>query len=253
MSDPDSQLSEVIAATAVKSIPDVLTVMQGIDAALPDDDGLKWFNYLYMKVTESIDTKPPAEGWEDPAWLARLDVVFAGLYFTAVAAWERDPDSAPGAWIPLFEARNKPGIQRLQFALAGMNAHINRDLQVALVQTGKELEIPPQSGTPEYRDYERVNTILEQVEGQVKQEFATGAVGKISDDLGAIGDVIAMWNIRTARETAWGGSQLLWTFSSSPFPGTADVYVKHLDRTFGLVGRALLLPVGRRIALAVPE
>ncbi len=45
---------------------------------LPSSDGLKWFNLLYLKVTQQVETHPPPDGWENPLWLTRLDVVFAG-------------------------------------------------------------------------------------------------------------------------------------------------------------------------------
>jgi hypothetical protein len=54
----------------------VIAVMQGIDALLPGNNGLKWFNKLYLMVTQKIDTQPPPCGWEDAAWLTRLDVRF---------------------------------------------------------------------------------------------------------------------------------------------------------------------------------
>ena len=41
----------------------------------------------------------------------------------------------PTAWQPLFERRADPGIEPIQFALAGMNAHINHDLPLAVVAT----------------------------------------------------------------------------------------------------------------------
>ncbi len=37
-------------------IDDVITVMRALDAALPDDDRLKWFNRLYLRVTERVTT-----------------------------------------------------------------------------------------------------------------------------------------------------------------------------------------------------
>ena len=66
--------------------------------------------------------------FRDPAFLEQLDVVFANLYFDAVAAGDADPRAAPSAWRPLFEMPHQRGILSIQFALAGMNAHINRDL-----------------------------------------------------------------------------------------------------------------------------
>jgi hypothetical protein len=41
--------------------------------------------------------------------------------------------SLSSAWRPLVERRALPGIEPVQFALAGMNAHTNHDLPVAMV------------------------------------------------------------------------------------------------------------------------
>jgi hypothetical protein len=59
--------------------------------------------------------------------MSQLDVTFAGLYFDAVEA-AGDPAAVPLAWRPLIEERGQPAIEPIQFALAGMNAHINHDL-----------------------------------------------------------------------------------------------------------------------------
>ena len=56
--------------------------MQNIDTLLPDDDGLKWFNLLYLFVTRQVRDNPPANGFADVAWLTRLDVVFANTLGT---------------------------------------------------------------------------------------------------------------------------------------------------------------------------
>jgi hypothetical protein len=61
----------------------------------------------------------------------------------------------------LFASRNQHGIKRVQLAVAGINAHINHDLPMALVQTGKAMRIVPKHGTPEFRGFEKVNLILE--------------------------------------------------------------------------------------------
>ena len=96
----------------------------------------------------------------DARFLERLDVGFAGLFFAALDEFERAPAGAPHAWLPLFTQRAKKGVAPLQFALAGMNAHINRDLPVALVATCRELGIDLREGSPEQGDYVQVNAVL---------------------------------------------------------------------------------------------
>ena len=129
------------------------------------------------------------EAGKTPAWLTRLDVVFAQFYFTAILNWLNDPANVPSSWKALFEARFRPGIERIQFALAGMNAHINHDLALALLQTDAELNLTPGKTSPEYDDFERVNGILEAVLPQALQFLASGILGELAQDSGKIGRV----------------------------------------------------------------
>jgi Family of unknown function (DUF5995) len=161
--DPtDQQLLQIVSDAQPVVIADVIQVMQSIDALLPNNDGLKWFNKLYLMVTQEIDGQPPATAWSDPAWLTRLDVVFAGFYFAAIASFLNNDPETPSSWDALFEARDSPNIDRIQFALAGMNAHINHDLALALIKTDIEMNLQPALQSPEHDDYQRVNGILAQ-------------------------------------------------------------------------------------------
>src|SRR5215469_17914165 len=123
----DHALLNIASNADFKTIADVIAAMQSIDALLPEHDGLKWFNKLYLMVTDDVNAKPPGGAWQSPSWLEHLDVVFARFYFNAVADFLAGRD-IPSSWSALFDARFKAGIDRIQFALAGMNAHINHDL-----------------------------------------------------------------------------------------------------------------------------
>jgi uncharacterized protein DUF5995 len=236
----DERLVQVISASTVNSIEDVINVMRGLDTILQNKDGLKWFNLLYLKVTEGISDSPPAEGWENPQFVERLTIIFASLYFSAITSWQRDQDIVARAWAPLFRARQKQGIMRVQFAIAGMNAHINHDLPIAIVQTSEEQGIVPRQGSPEQRDFERVNAILESVAEQVKQFHATGIIGELDQDLGRLDDVVALWSVRKARETAYTNGEILWQLRTIPILSAA--FLRNLDRLVGLSGQGLLVP-----------
>jgi Family of unknown function (DUF5995) len=201
---------------------------------------VKWFNLLYLRVTEGVRDNPPAEGWENPQYVERLAVIFAGLYFSAIASWQRDQDSVVRSWTPLFRSRQRRGIARVQFALAGMNAHINHDLPIALVQTSEEQDIVPRRSSPEHRDFDRVNTILEAVTEQVKQFLATGIVGEIDQDLGQLDDMVALWSVRKARETAYTNGEILWQLRAAST--LSDAFLRNLHRLVGLSSRGLLIP-----------
>jgi hypothetical protein len=132
---------------------------------------------------------------------------------------------------------------RVQFAFAGINAHINHDLPIALVQTDKELLVTPRRGTSEFRDFEKVNGILEVVMENTKQFIATGIVGLVDEDLRQLDDRIANWGVRKARETAWSNSEILWRLNR--VPGLAEDFLVNLDRLVSLSSRGLLAPVGK--------
>src|SRR3954468_2785248 len=143
------------------SLAEVIARMQSTLGPLPKRDGVACFTRLYLSVTEGVQQRLAGFVFADPTFLARLDVIFAGLFFTALdAAAAEGRHGMPHAWAPLVEARSGHGIAPLQFAFAGMSAHINRDLPVALVTTCTELGIGLEEGSPQHRDFEHVNAVL---------------------------------------------------------------------------------------------
>jgi hypothetical protein len=219
------------------TIADVIATMAAIDGVLPPNDGLKWFNQLYLDVTQKVDTTPPPGGWEDGAWLTRLDVVFAGLYFAAVKDWITNAGGVPSSWQALFESRFTAGIDRIQYALAGMNAHINHDLALALLQTDAELNIVPSMTSPEHADFEHVNGLLEAELPLALTFLATGILGQAAQDTGKIGRYLAIWSVSKARDFAWGFADTLRPMSGLVRQATLDAQ----DQITGVLGRSLLL------------
>jgi hypothetical protein len=235
----DQQLLGIVSGAEVASIADVVAKLQAIDSVLPGNDGLKWFNLLYLKVTEHVDLQPPAGGWGDAQWLVRLDVVFAGLFLSAVKNWLQQSPNVPSSWQALFEARFAAGIDRIQFALAGMNAHINHDLALALLQTDAEMNLTPGMASPEHTDFERVNGILEVVLPQALAFLATDVLGETAQDTGKIGRLLAIWSVGAARDFAWNFADTLRPMSGDVRSATLGLQ----DQTTGVLGRSLLLPM----------
>jgi hypothetical protein len=226
--------------TPVKSIEEVIAVMTAIDRELPDSDGVKWFNRLYLRVTTSVGSAVGTRTFNDTAFMTKLDVVFANLYFSALAAGSIDVSRAPSAWRPLLEARHLSGIARIQFALAGMTAHINRDLPDGIVQSFLAMGGDPISADLREQDFDSINEILERVEEEVKVEFAVGLVGAVDRLGGPVDDAVAMWKVRTARSAAWTNAQVLWGLRG--LPRVRDRFFDRLDGLVGMTGRGLLLP-----------
>ena len=214
--------------------------MSAIERSVPARDGVAAFTRLYLRVTEAVAVTMAPGGFRNAIFLARLDVVFANLYFEALRAFVRRRDDVPRAWRPLFEARGRRGIAPIQFALAGMNAHINRDLPLAVVATCDELGVELRRGGDEHADYLRVNRVLVETEARVKREFATGALAFADEAFGSADDAIAMWNVARARDAAWVNAETLWALRGAS--EVRDRYLRTLDGMVGLAGRGLLRP-----------
>jgi hypothetical protein len=237
--DPnDEALASLVNAGVPRTMDDVIELMQRIDALLPGSDGLKWFNLLYLLVTRRVQENPPVGGFADPRALAHLDVVFANLYFSAIGELSRQPQAVPSAWKALLEARHRVDIDRIQFAIAGMNAHINHDLPIALVQANNELGIEPDLNSPQHDDFEKINEILEAALPQALEFLATGLLGEIAQDSGRIGRLLALWSVRKARDNGWNNSVVLKNIENLPLIRRS--FLSSLDKITGALGRTLL-------------
>jgi hypothetical protein len=230
------KLEDVLAETPVSSAEDALDRIRTLKDVLPADDGVSWFNRLYCSVSQRVLNCCSAGTFHDDGFVRALDVVFANLYFDALRA--ATPSLAPRAWRPLLEARTRQ-VHPLRFAAAGMNAHINRDLPVALDRTFALFGIDMDDESPQRRDFDRVNEIMEATEAELKEQIVTGVLGEIDESLGQADDIVAVWSIAAARRTAWENAEIFEALRT--FPTIAGGYLTTLDRTVGFAGRALLL------------
>ncbi|MFD4910427.1 DUF5995 family protein, partial [Kitasatospora purpeofusca] len=224
-----------------RGIDDVVRRLRAIAAGLPPTDGVAVFNRMYLTVTEGVRTG--LGGFADPSAVAELDVLFAGRYLLAVdaVAAGRRP---PACWRPLFEQRADPEVHPLQFALAGMNAHIQHDLPLAVVDTCRRLGREPEQLEG---DYHRINGLLAEVETAVREQLMPGP--DVLERLEPMTHRIGAWSVGTAREAAWGSVRLLWGLRGQP--SAARACATALDGAVGLLGRALLLPLGLREQSAI--
>ncbi|MGW4378943.1 DUF5995 family protein [Kitasatospora sp. NPDC004531] len=220
------------------TMPVVLTVdqvvdrMAGIATELPLTDGVAVFNAMYLTVTRLVRDRLADAYFDDPATMAELDAVFAARYLGAV-----DDDRAgrrPAAcWRPLFELRDAPNVHPLQFALAGMNAHIENDLPLAVLETCR---LTGRTPTQLRADYLRINTLLAQVESQVRTTLLpTPAAGD------PLLHILGVWSIDRARDAAWASVLALWEMHR--LPPAFRLVAEALSGSVGMVSRALLTPL----------
>ena len=235
----DQTLLEAVQS-APNSVAEVLAIMQNIESTCADGDGLKWFNWLYLQVTNAVEARIAAGGFADPAWLAELDVQFARLYFGALAS-SLAGQATPGCWQALFENRNQVTIARIQFALAGINAHINHDLPEAIVATCAATGTVPQHGSIQYNDYTGLNTSLDSLINAAKQTLHVRLLGDPLPPVSHLENTIAAWSVTAARESAWNNAEILWHLR--PEPGLSAAFLGSLDGLTSVASRTLLVPV----------
>jgi len=205
--------------------------LQSVDDALPPEDGVAVFTRMYLKVTRLVLERIGEGQFSKPAFATRLDIVFAGLFLDQLTA-------APvgRAWAPLFE-RRRARCEPIQFALAGMNAHINHDLPIALVRSCRQLGLSPRSPGVQ-RDYDAVTGILAEVQGEVRQSFLDGGALAVDREFAPVVTLVGNWSIAKAREAAWVTAGVLWELRDSP---TLSIeFLGGLGSSVGMVGRYLL-------------
>ncbi|MFD8750867.1 DUF5995 family protein [Kitasatospora sp. NPDC059577] len=224
------------SATEASTVEEVLGRLREIGAGLPPADGVAVFNRLYCDVTEAVRDRLDGGCFADPSAMAELDVVFAGRYLRAVAA-DAAGQEPPACWRPLFALRARPGVHPLQFALAGMNAHIQHDLPLAVVDTCRRRGCEP-AGIEE--DYHRINGVLAEVETAVRERLMPGP--DLLERAEPLTHLLGTWSVGAARETAWSAVRALWELRH--LPGAARAFAAALDGSVGLLGRALLIPLG---------
>jgi hypothetical protein len=230
----DKLLAALVVAP--QSVDDVIHTMRTIDALCVDGDGLKWFNRLYLDVTRAVGVRVASGGFRDPAWMAALDVHFANLYFDALRS-ALSGGTAPRCWAALFVRRNWTGLARIQCALAGVNAHINHDLPLAIVRTG----VAPVHGDAHYQDYTALNATLSSLVDRAKAELHVRLLGELLPPVNALEDAIAAFSVVAARESAWNHAEVFWALRAVPALSarTEDA----LDGITAVIGKTLLVPV----------
>jgi len=227
-------------ATSVVEVIDRLTEIRDCTGKVAPECGIAQFSELYLTITQCIWDHIQAGGFfADGGYLARLDVNFGNRYFDALRAWAGGQQT-PRAWQVLFEVPNDGEITAIQLAGAGVNAHINFDLAVATVDTGREMGDAELDTGSRREDYAKVNDVFaERMETLLRDLLeARAAKGEESERLSALGRLMTRI-VTAARQFAWEDATELW---SLPRRSEAwDMKEQHMDAVAYLVGRSLLI------------
>ena len=241
--DPNDQsVIDLLADPLPETVPEVLELQSKLQAIADQRpprkqaDGLACFNYLYHVITQEVwDRLELGTTFRDPEYLARLDVEFARLYFTAIRTHAARGAATPRSWQVMLD-RRADDIDPMRFAIAGVNAHVNRDLAFALLATCEKLNRT--FGDTEYPDYKAINDIFAEHMSDLRQHFENrfervldkAVFDDLADDAGDV-------TVLLARDAAWRRAEQLWTMRGKPeFQRESEA----IDWRASMIGRAIL-------------
>ena len=228
------------AVTAVPEVIDRLTEIRDCTGKVAPDCGIASFSDLYLTITRAIwGHLQSGTFFADNGYLARLDVHFANRYFDALRAWAGGAPP-PRAWQVLFEVPNNGEITAIQLAGAGVNAHVNLDLAVATVDTGRELGDVDLDTGGRKEDYEKVNDVFAQQMDTLLRRLLEerAATDRESERLSALGRLMTRI-VAAARQFAWEDAEVLWVLPRRSKAWTSKE--QQMDTVASLIGRGLLV------------
>jgi uncharacterized protein DUF5995 len=219
-----------------RTVHEVADALDAVQRQLPPTDGVKWFAWLYADVTRAIVRLFDRDELEAPDFMADLVIRFGNAFVASV----EQPSAAPRAWQPLFERRHDRDVAPLHFAIAGLNAHVGAELPVGLSDCAREHGLDLAHAGAEHADWDKVNSVIAEVEPAAKRYLLTGALKDLDPALGGLDDLAADWSVVAAREAAWANGCVVWGLRDAPF--LRDPYVDTLVRSTRMVCRLLLVP-----------
>lgn len=201
----------------------IVRLEQIIATAITTDNRAGYFAALYHKVTCRVKEGIAAGEFQDGPRMERLDVVFANRYIAAFDAWTaKDKAGVSLSWQVTFEQLQKRSVLVLQHLLLGMNAHINLDLGVAVVEIAQALNTPLQLM---HQDFNSINTILAALSYEVINEL-----NRISPLLSLLGmhsgnnSLLIQFALSNARDGAWCFAEDLYNSGNTIASRDQDIH-----------------------------
>ena len=223
MSAPASSVEEVLAE-----------LDRIIETSRKKSSRLGYFPAMYRQVTAEVERRAETTTFfDDDEKMRRLVVIFANHYLAAYRDFQAGRP-IPQAWQVAFDAADRYWPIVLQHLLLGMNAHINLDLAIAVVETaGDALE-------DMRHDYMRINDVLAENIDHIQVQLARiWPMLKLLDRIaGRSEEAVMNFSLSKARDCAWQEAVELAKLQGEQRAAHIDA----LDRRVTLLGRAILHP-----------
>jgi len=189
--------------------PSALAQMQSyLDQWEPLSDRRAIFLLCYARMTRNTMASLDNGIFHDPHWVESLLERFAEYYFIAVKAYETDPQSTPAVWRQTFRATSDPRTRAVQHLMLGVNAHINYDLVLALIDMldPEWQAFPQKQRLQRYADHCQINQIIagtiDEVQDEVLERYSP-AMDLIDRAFGRLDELIIARLLSGWRDQVW--------------------------------------------------
>ena len=194
------------------------------------------FLTVYGLMTREMQRRIADGAFDDGDWVARYAVGFADRYRQALEGYEQGTRIAK-SWQLAFDTARDPSGLVLQNMLLGINAHINHDLALALV----DASIDPDRSS-RHADHTAVNNVLRSltdvVSERVSELYAEGLAG-LDACSGLLDEAVTNFSFEVARENAWESAVAL---TNARFDVERVAVRRLLDLRAAAIARLILVP-----------
>lgn len=197
--------------------------------ALAGTDARAYFAAMYARVTGRIAAAIDTGRFADGERMDAFATTFASYYLVCA----RDEVPSPRCWQASWDAASDGGLLITQHLLLGINAHVNHDLALAVVETaGSDGDLA--SVRP---DFNAVNEVLAETYQDLIADL--GRVSRWATTVAGLGAGDAFnFSLRVARDQAWRAAVAMHHLDD---PGLRT-YAKELDRLVSVLAHLITRP-----------
>lgn len=193
-------------------------------------DASGYFPALYSRVTERVALDIAQGRFEDGPRMDRFATTFASFY---TRAWRREVPP-PRCWQASWRVASDPDLLIVQHLLLGVNAHVNHDLPLAVVDLAG-----PGGDIDDLRaDFDAINDTLAKTVQLVLRDL--DRVSRWANEAAALGGGrLFNFSLQAARSQAWAAAQRLSRIEDDT---ARRLYLLELDRLVSVLSYLITRP-----------
>ena len=205
------------------------------------NDSRRIFLSCYQLMTLNMLKAVERDEFFDSIWVNQLLNRFADYYFIALDQYESDPLAAPLVWQLAHNATRNSKAMAIQSLILGVNAHINYDLVLTLVDVlAPEWRTLDESQRKNrYNDHDQVNTIIASTIDAVQDDILEPAMPFmefIDTVFGRLDEHLISKMIRSWRQNVWENATYLLNMDGE---GNREKIIARVENNALKIGRLI--------------